>query len=277
MSKKIIDKIPLGCFGNKQKEYKKFLREIIIKELNNDSIFIEPFCGSAVVSFNIYKESLCKNFHINDIEDHRINFYNCIKKDDSSIPLLYDFMRDVYKKGQEEYKKYINNDNKDTYLYYIMSRVISSFRYGMYPTTKKINITNPSQNWTNFFKCSTITNYDWKEIMNEYKDDENAFIYLDPPYMDSCNYDYGKYNKIKKENQYNQDFLICDNTKIFIDILDYLKNSKCKILFSINSNAITNYIYKDFIKNEYLKKYDNTNKNIECHKNKENILIVSNF
>ncbi len=74
MSNKTIDKIPLGCFGNERREYKKYLREIIIKELNKNSIFIEPFCCRGVISFNVYKEGLCNNFHINDIAEHRINF-----------------------------------------------------------------------------------------------------------------------------------------------------------------------------------------------------------
>ena len=58
--------------------------------------------------------------------------------------------------------------------------------------------------------------------------------------------------------KYRYNKFIIDNTKIYIDILDFFKNSKCKILFSIDNNAITNYLYKDYIKQDYLKNCDTT-------------------
>ncbi len=71
-----------------------------------------------------------------------------------------------------------------------------------------------------------ITCKDWKEIMEEYKDNEKAFIYLDPPYLNSFHNNYNQYNFSSDENN-----IIIDNTKIYIDILKYLENS--------------NYLYKD--------------------------------
>ncbi len=38
---------------------------------------------------------------------------------------------------------------------------------------------------------------------------------------------------------------------------NYLKNSKCKILFTINKNSITEHIYKDYI-NDTLQKNKNS-------------------
>ena len=69
---------------------------------------------------------------------------------------------------------------------------------------------------------------------------------------------------------------------MYIDIIYYLKNSKCKILFSINNNAITNYLYKDYIKQDDLKNSDTTKtrkiKDVKSFsKNKENVLLTSNF
>ena len=95
--------------------------------------------------------------------------------------------------------------------------------------------------------------------------------------MNSFNNNYIQYNFSTNENN-----VILDNTKIYIDILNYLKNCKCKVLFSINNNAITNYLYKDYIKQDYLKNYDTTkikknNEEQKFSKNKENILLISNF
>ena len=53
MSKKPIDKILLGCMGNKKNELKRLL-PIIESELKADTIFIEAFCGSGIVSFHIF-------------------------------------------------------------------------------------------------------------------------------------------------------------------------------------------------------------------------------
>jgi site-specific DNA-adenine methylase len=117
--------------------------------------------------------------------------------------------------------------------------------------------------------------------MEEYKDNEKAFIYLDPPYLNSLNESYTQYNK-NKNSKIDENNIIIDNTKLYIDILNYLKNSKCKIIFSINSNSITRHIYKDYIKVDYSSFYSlsQLKKNNEIKnfsKNKENILLISNF
>ncbi len=66
----------MGCFGNKEKEYKQYLRDIII---NNTNVFVEPFCGSAIISKKLHDEGNIKQFHIIDIDTYRIDFYNNMK------------------------------------------------------------------------------------------------------------------------------------------------------------------------------------------------------
>jgi hypothetical protein len=57
----VKEKNLLGCFGNKEKEYKKYLRDIIINNTNEDTtIFIEPFCGSAIISKTLCDEGNIK-------------------------------------------------------------------------------------------------------------------------------------------------------------------------------------------------------------------------
>jgi len=48
-----LDILPLGCMGNKSREL-KLLLPIIEPHITKDAIFVEPCCGSCVVSFNIY-------------------------------------------------------------------------------------------------------------------------------------------------------------------------------------------------------------------------------
>ena len=73
----IKDRLPLGCMGNKSREL-KLLLPIIEEHITKDTIFIEPFCGSCIVSFNVYKKHGIK-IHINDIDKLRIQFYNNMK------------------------------------------------------------------------------------------------------------------------------------------------------------------------------------------------------
>ncbi len=79
-----------------------------------------------------------------------------------------------------------------------------------------------------FFLISMITCKDWKEIMEEYKDSEKGFIYLDPPYLNSFHGSYDQYNTSIDENN-----IIIDNINIYVDTLIYLKNRKCKILITV--------------------------------------------
>jgi site-specific DNA-adenine methylase len=52
---------------------------------------------------------------------------------------------------------------------------------------EKIIIKPILDKWVDFFNISMITCKEWKETMEEYKDNEKAFIYLDPPYSNSFN------------------------------------------------------------------------------------------
>ena len=54
----------------------------------------------------------------------------------------------------------------------------------MYKMKKNINNINELHK---LLKKSSITNQDACKILNTYKDDKNAFIFCDPPYLDSNN------------------------------------------------------------------------------------------
>jgi hypothetical protein len=276
-----LDTIPLGCMGNKKNEL-KFLLPIIQPQINDKTIFIEPFCGSSIVSFNVYKQ-INKNieFHINDIDSLRIEFFRNMR-DEEKRKELYKLEESIVKIGSEEYnniiKKHISKSIQNEYIPYVISKRIHSYRHGLYPINKKIILKEISKNWINFFNKAKITNNDFMEVMDEYKENEDAFLYLDPPYLDSYNAGYNTYSN----ESHNEELKIKDNTQIYLDFLDFLANAKCKILFSINDCALTRYLYKDFIKETYNHKYNNSYKNIENRNDGKtrkhtNILIISNF
>ena len=272
----VKEKLLLPCFGNKTKEYKQYLKDIIIKNTDDKTIFVEPFCGSAIISKTLHDEGNIKHFHINDIDNIRIEFYNNMK-DEKKREELFNIETKIKEIGESEYFKYVKKtkEYKTDYFNYVISKRISAFRYGLYPTTRNYNVAPIGENWINFLNTAKITNQDYKDIIEIYKDNENAFIYLDPPYLDSYNAQYNKYVEKLTDEESN----IIDNTQIFIDLLNFLKNCKCQILFSINSNALTRHVYKDYIKLDYNRQYEtkHINKNKEISIKKQNILIICNF
>ena len=271
----VKEKLLLGCFGNKEKEYKQYLKDIIIKNTDDETIFIEPFCGSAIISKTLHDEGKIKHFHINDIDHLRIEFYKNMKRKKKREE-LYNIETKIKEKGKEEYIKYVHRDKiKNDYWSYIIGNRIYSFRHGLFPTTKNIVVSPIGENWIKFLNTTIITNQDYKDVIEKYKYNENGFVYIDPPYFDSYNASYNKYTEKSTDEESN----IIDNTQIYIDLLEYLKICRCKILFSINSNALTRYLYKDFIKRDYNRQYETTNINKikETSKNKQNILIICNF
>lgn len=270
--KKDKNNILLGSMGNKKNEYNKYLKNIILDNINKDTFFIEPFTGSAVISYNLYMTNNI-NCMINDIDHFRIKFYN----DCRDINYMNEINNNLLNiKNKDDFNKYVDKKliNKD-YNSYIYSKLINSFRYGLYDDKRKIKLLN--LHWNKFLNNCIITNNDWRFVMDKYKDVENCMIYLDPPYLNSHNAYY-----INFDNKYDDKNKKIDNTLIYIDILNYLNISKCKILMSINDNAITRYLYKDYIKNSYNINYNythinNENNNDENNKNNDNILIISNF
>ena len=140
----------------------------------------------------MYNNTNIKKFHINDIDKIRIDFYNNMKNEDKRNE-LYKIENDILEKGQEEYYKYVDKTKlKTDYWSYVIGNRICNFRKGLFPT-RKIILKPISNIWIEFFNISKITNLDWREIIEEYKDNEKAFIYLDPPYLNSFNNNYNQY------------------------------------------------------------------------------------
>jgi len=268
---KITDTIPLGCMGNKKNEL-KLLLPIIEPHLTTSTIFVEPFCGSSIVSFNVFKKNKNIEFHINDLDPLRIKFYKNMTQE-KERKKLYELEKEILEKGEELYYSIVRGKDDD-YLKYVISKRIHSFRHGLYPTNKKIILHEISDNWKDFLNKTVITNEDYLHIIDKYKDNKNAFLYLDPPYLDSYNSSYGTYNKNKNCDAHLK---IIDNAELYIKLLDLLNTGKCKVLFSINNCAITNYIYKDYIKDIYNHKYQTTYIENKPNKKNTNVLIISNF
>ena len=131
-----VEIIPLSCIGRKDNEL-KYLLPIIKENINEDTIFIEPFCGSCIVSYNVFKLDICYEFHINDIDEMRMKFYNDMTDitDISKREEFYKIQNDIIENGEEDY--YIYEDKtelKSEYISYLVEKRINTFRFGLFPT-----------------------------------------------------------------------------------------------------------------------------------------------
>ena len=95
----------LGCFGIKAEEYKQFWSDIILKNTDEDAIFVEPFCGSAIISKTLHDEGNLK---------HTYQWYWYIRKD------FYKHVKDKVKRNKwHKMETKIKDIGKDEYLKYV--------------------------------------------------------------------------------------------------------------------------------------------------------------
>ena len=90
----------------------------------------------------------------------------------------------------------------------------------------------------NLFKSITIYNTDFEDVLNKY-DNEDTFVYLDPPYDSTFkNYGFSKFGEEEHQRLFN-----------------WFKNTKCKVLLIIGKTEFIEKLYKGYIKGTYDKNY----------------------
>lgn len=240
--------------GNKRKEY-----NIIKKYINfdNKKIIIEPFGGSCALSYQIFKEKgNIYTFFLNDLDPIIYQIYKLYKELDletieRNINNKLDQMRtkDNYNNlKKEELKK--NNVNIWTY---IVTHKFYSIRDGLFPLKKNMNdakfiFTNEQIQFFNFMKLPNvyISNNNWDDLFEKYKNYKNCIFFMDPPYIMSCNAYYDLSSMEKKNNVY-EFFEI--NTK---------SKYKSTIYFILENNWIVRLLFNNHNFIEYEKKYETT-------------------
>jgi site-specific DNA-adenine methylase len=254
----------IGYPGNKRQEVEEIYKNINFK--NIDTI-IEPFCGSCSLSYYIWTLNKDKNFKyiLNDSDKNLIELlkliidkkYIQLEDEINKIRLEISNSENNQITAKEIYKNYIKNDNVYSYLlknkYYCM-------RPGIYPIRdyKKFNKKFDIEKYPifDFLINANIEfyNIDGNDIIKN-NNNKNSFIFLDPPYIASC-------NEFYKEDSN-------ENTSNIYEYLYYskLKNFKSKILICHENNWLFKILFKDYIKNSlpYYKKYETAQKKITTH------------
>ena len=174
--------------GNKRTENKLLINYLDLKNIKN---IVEPFCGSSSFSRWIYKNyDNDFTYYSNDINSNLISFLKNIKEKgckqffDFSNEKLKDITIDQHKEIVDAYKK----DNSNPFLYWYYHKIYT-FRKGIFPSrcVNKIQNYNKYTTHDEFYKKCNLSSDDYKIIMEKFKDDQTAIIYLDPPYFNACN------------------------------------------------------------------------------------------
>lgn len=263
-------------YGGKSKEYKYIAH--LLHDYDFDT-FIEPFAGSYATIRKINTDDKFKDkkikFLINDTDEELIQFYNYVKRYGTKgiVKNGLEILKDINKEKYDAYIRSQPSKLKEKANVYWFKHAISSFRIGLFPTKdiekfKKYEI-DRYKHQDAFIKKLTISNVDYKEIVNKHKDDPKCVIYLDPPYF--LAYNEGYKNKGKGFGDNWQDDEGEDPTREYIYLKNLLETAKALIIFIINKTELIKYFFgTDLVLGEYAVTYQSTKK-----KNKH--LIISNY
>lgn len=197
-----------------------FIKENIWKE---DYVWYEPFMGSGVVGFNLAKEKAI----FSDTNPHLINFFNSIKNGEITSLKVRKFLEEQGKILEEKDVEYYLevrrrfNENFNPYDFLFLNRCCFN---GMIRFNTKGKFNTPYGHKPKRFSKAYITkivnqvawveekikNNDWiflcqsfEETISMAKEDKNALLYLDPPYIGRSTDYYDKWDEIQEQKLAN--------------------------------------------------------------------------
>jgi site-specific DNA-adenine methylase len=210
---------------------KKYENEILYNSIDLSKIecIVEPFSGS--MSFSMYMFLVKKRENIkyifNDSDENLFKFYKLIH--DEGMPALEKLIEKSNNYVVDKRDKTCHKEKKTMNDFFITKARGLDCAF-LHNGKKKAEKYKPH---VKFIKnLHKITNKNYIEIFDKYKNKKNTLIYLDPPYFSSYNGDY-----------YSQNDVNTDMTKILIDILDLYKNGNCKLVYIHNKNALMSYLF----------------------------------
>jgi len=246
-------------FGNKRQEVEHIYNNINLDGINT---IIEPFCGSCSLSYYIWSQNKDKDYKyiLNDLDYKLIGLLRLIKE--GKCKELEDGLNDIRQeilkyendmiKAKEIYINYIKNNGLKGYLlsykcYRIRPALFPNKDFKRHFNDKKINLSTCPI--VEFLTTANIELYneDGNKIIEKY-DNDKTFIFLDPPYIASCNNFYSNDNN--------------DNTGNIYEMITNkgLNNFKSKILICHENNWLFKILFRDYLEGEteYNKKYQYT-------------------
>ena len=207
--------------------------------------YLEPFIGGGSVYFHVNP----RNAVIGDVHKELTDFYQAIK--DGYSDEIYEYMQNHPNDEETYYRVRASNhddpvDNAKRFYYLRKTCFRGMLRYnqkgefnipfGRYKNFNFDDIKN--KNYEELLQRTEILNTGFEHIFENHND-ENNFMFLDPPY-DSEFTDYGYCSFGKNEQQ---------------KLADLFKSTRIKCLMIIGKTEFISDLYKDYIVDEYDKKY----------------------
>ena len=246
----------LSYAGNKRKECKEIYDSIKDKLITTKTI-VEPFCGSSAVSFYIStlhpKEF---KYILNDNNKHLIELYTIAKSKSKLKKFIKDvnvLVKDITK---EIYKELIQKENVQSWF---IKNTIYAIRAGLFPLKGKIKDDFSYLEQCpiiNFLRTEKITfsNIDAIDLIDKHSKDPTVLLFLDPPYLKSCN-----------------DFYLDSNVNIYEHLYkNKITDMKASVILCLEKNWIISLLFDGLIKKTYDKTY-------EASKKKTSHIIILNY
>ena len=233
--------------GNKRNEVDEIF-DYIKDKLDCINIIVEPFCGTSAFSYYLsllYPKKF--KYILNDNNKYLIELYNIAKDEIKYNKLIEDLNLLTKDIDKEKYNKIVKEDTLNGWT---IKNKIYTIRAGLYPleeTKKKRDFesfrTIPI---INFLRTENIefSNIDGIEIIKKYESNPNALIFIDPPYLLTCNDFY------KNPNVNIYEYLNSNN----------IDNNKSFTILVLEDNWIIKLLFKNNIKRTYDKIYQTTKK-----------------
>lgn len=233
--------------------------------------YYEPFVGGGAVFFHLAPAKAV----ISDVNERLIQFYKELKDDPVGVRQQLDELRRLYEDNQRKYEylkqlsptERVENENEQLYysmrdmfnrktpyhysegvVYFFINKTAYSgmIRFnalGEYnvPFGRYKHIADTiTEEHTELLRRTDIMLGDYSKSFEMATDKD--FMFLDPPY-DCTFHDYG--------NQQELDFGEEQHRKLAADF----RNLSCKALMVIGKTALTEELYREYVKSEYMKSY----------------------
>ena len=215
------------------------------------STFVDVFGGGGSVLLSRIGRSA--QLHFNDINPTIVNIFTIMSNTDEA-QRFHDYL-DSIDMGIDEIKAYIREPDPpvcEEALFLLRGRVcLMGFR-----STNTLKTTTSDRNiylgtLADKFKVREfakqfaqanvkITNLDYKEVLESYRNDPNALLYLDPPYIS------------KRHNQYDVTFGTAD----LLFIRDFMSACKCNVMLNIDYLGWTRETFAKYFRVGYPVRYN---------------------
>ena len=252
--------------GNKRNEVANlYITAKDIYKFDDAEIIIEPYCGSCAFSYYIstlYPKKFKYILNDNDVRLYELFLLIQNEKEqtinDTLNELINEFNKytdDITRKNY--YSTIVADKEKNIYSWLFVNKYCT-IRKALYPPITRIKQIKKFKiediPFYNFVKTEKIEflNCDSLDILKKYKDNDKTIIFLDPPYISSCNSDY------RSPTMSSYEYIFLNNIKYWgSSVICCFENTWIiKLLFKNNT-----------IHTEYNKKYSN-------HKKKETTHVV---